>query len=160
MKTKTPLPLRRIVAGLCGFIALTLTTQLLRAQTTGPQQLIFAGLLGSSNSNPAAQFNAQFNAVQSDASGNLYLLLDQKDGVRLLKTDTSATNVLAQTRLGAVGDIGLAMAIDPSGNIYITGTTAVAAAAPPASAAHHLAPTNTKSPPAQPPAKSSPKPSP
>jgi trimeric autotransporter adhesin len=87
---------------------------------TGPQQLVFTGLLGSSN---PSQPYAQFNAVQSDSSGNLYLLLDQKDGVRLLKTDPTATNILAQAQLGAAGDIGLALALDPSGNIYITGTT-------------------------------------
>jgi trimeric autotransporter adhesin len=171
MKTKSPRTLRRIVAGLCGFLAselsqpsefrqssepsqhtdhrnchperrrrtcrrsrrtcssplwyillasaLALTTPLL-AQTTGPQQLVFTGLLGSTN--PTTP-NAQFNAVQSDASGNLYLLLDQKDGVRLLKTDPTATNILAQTQLGSAGDIGLALALDPSGNIYIAGTT-------------------------------------
>jgi trimeric autotransporter adhesin len=101
-------------------MALATIAQPLGAQNTGPQQLVFAGLLGSTNQNST---NAQFNAVQSDASGNLYLLLDQKDGVRLLKTDASATNVLAQTLLGAQGDIGLAMALDPSGNIYITGST-------------------------------------
>jgi hypothetical protein len=83
MKTKKPRSLRRIVAGLCGFMLLT--TLSLPAQNTGPQQLVFTGLLGSTNPNPNAQFNAQFNAVQSDASGNLYLLLDQKDGVRLLR---------------------------------------------------------------------------
>ncbi len=120
MKTKTPRSLQRIAAGLCSFIALALATWPLAAQNTGPQQLVFTGLLGSSN---PTQSNAQFNAVQSDASGNLYLLLDQKDGVRLLKTDASATNILAQTQLGAAGDIGLAMALDPSGNIYVTGTT-------------------------------------
>jgi hypothetical protein len=104
-------------------VATLLVAPLLRAQSnplTGPQQLVFTGLRGSSNPN---QFYAQFNAVQSDASGNLYLLLDQKDGIRLLKTDPTATNILAQTQLGAAGDIGLAMALDPSGNIYITGTT-------------------------------------
>ena len=83
---------------------------------TGPQQLVFTGLRSVAN-------QGQFNAVQTDASGNLYLLLDQKDGVRLLKTDPSASTILAQTQLGAAGDIGLAMALDPSGNIYITGTT-------------------------------------
>jgi hypothetical protein len=118
---KTPLSPRLFVAGLCGFMAFALTAHPLPAQTTGPQQLVFAGLLGSTNPNP--QFNAQFNAIQSDSSGNLYLLLDQKDGVRLLKTDASATNILAQTQLGTTGDIGLAMALDPLGNIYITGTT-------------------------------------
>jgi hypothetical protein len=111
---------QRLVAGLCGFVTLLLTLQSATAQTTGPQQLVFAGLRGSST---PGQFYAQFNAIQSDAAGNLYLLLDQKDGVRLLKTDPSATNLLAQTQLGAAGDIGLAMALDPAGNICITGTT-------------------------------------
>ncbi|WP_433972480.1 beta strand repeat-containing protein [Tunturiibacter lichenicola] len=120
---KTPRSPRRLVAGLCGFIALILISLTLQAQSTtpptAPQQLLFAGLLGSSNS----QLNAQFNAIQSDASGNLYILLDQKDGVRLLKTDPTATNILAQAHFGASGDIGLAMALDPAGNICITGTT-------------------------------------
>jgi hypothetical protein len=119
-KTKIPRTLRRIAAGLCALIALAIHTRPLAAQNTGPQQLVFTGLLGSSN---PIQFNAQFNAVQSGASGNLYLLLDQKDGVRLLKTDPTASSVLAQTQLGAQGDIGLAMALDPAGNIYIAGTT-------------------------------------
>ena len=39
------------------------------ATPDGTQQLVFTGLLGSTNPNPNAQFNAQFNAVQSDASG-------------------------------------------------------------------------------------------
>jgi trimeric autotransporter adhesin len=122
------LSLRRILAGLCGLMALAFATHPLTSQSTGPQQLVFAGLLGSTNPNPSDPANAQFNAVQSDASGNIYLLLDQKDGVRLLKTDSTATNVLAQTQLGAAGDIGLAMALDPSGKIYITGTTTSLAA--------------------------------
>ena len=89
---------------------------LLPAQTTGPQQLVFAGLRTAAN-------QGQFNAVASDVTGNLYLLLDQKDGIRLLKTDPTATNILAQAQLGAHGDIGLAMTLDPAGNVYITGTT-------------------------------------
>ena len=97
--------------------ALTLT---MSAQTSAPpsppQQLAFAGLR-------TLQAQGQFNAVQSDSSGNLYLLLNQKDGIRLLKTDSTATTVLAQAHLGAAGDVGLAMAIDPTGNIDITGTS-------------------------------------
>ncbi len=112
---KKSLSLRHLSAGVC-LLASTLATPSL-AQATGPQQLAFAGLLGATNST----HTAQFNAVQSDASGNLYILLDQKDGIRLLKTDATATNILTQTQLGAAGDIGLAMALDPSGNIYITG---------------------------------------
>lgn len=93
-----------------------LSPSLLPAQITGPQQLVFAGLRTASH-------QGQFNAVQTDASGDIYLLLDQKNGVRLLKTDATATTVLAQAHIGAKGDIGLAMALDPAGNVYVTGTT-------------------------------------
>ncbi|WP_353068876.1 choice-of-anchor D domain-containing protein [Tunturibacter empetritectus] len=123
---KTPLSLRRVRAGLCGVIALLLLASLplaAQASATGPQQLLFTGLLGSSNPDPTNAHYAQFNAIKSDSAGNLYLLLDQGDGIRLLKTDPTATNVLAQTHLGSSGDIGLAMALDPSGNLYLTGTT-------------------------------------
>src|SRR6266851_3807812 len=111
--TKPSFALRLLLAGLCGLVSITLHAQ-------NPQQLVFAGLraTASPTSNPA-----QFNAVKTDATGNLYLLLDQNDGIRLLKTDPTATNLLAQTQLGAHGDIGLSMALDPSGYIYITGTT-------------------------------------
>lgn len=83
---------------------------------TGPQQLSFAGLRAVSN-------QGQINAVKIGAQNALYLLIDQKDGVCVLKTDPSATTVLAQAQIGAKGDIGLAMALDPTGNVYITGTT-------------------------------------
>src|SRR5215472_8608732 len=90
------------------------TATLVFAQNS--QQLAFAGLRASSG-------KGQFNAVATDSSGNLYLLYDQKDGIRLIKTDANANNVLAETRIGAQGDSGLAMALDPAGNIYVTGTT-------------------------------------
>ena len=80
------------------------------------QQVAFAGLRSTNQ-------QGQFNAVQRDTAGNLYLLMDQRDGVRVLKFDPTATNVLAQTVLGAKGDIGLAMALDASGNVYVTGTS-------------------------------------
>ena len=38
---------------------------------TGPQQLAFAGLRAVAN-------EGQINAVQTDASGNLYLLIDRR----------------------------------------------------------------------------------
>ncbi len=101
--------LRFILSAICILIPATLSAQ-------QAQQLIFTGLRAVAN-------QGQFNAVQSAPNGDLYLLLDQKDGIRLLKTDASATTVLTQAQLGAAGDIGMAMALDPSGNIYITGTT-------------------------------------
>ena len=85
----------------------------LRAQTAS---LALAGLRTLAN-------QGQFNAIQSDTAGNLYLLLDQHDGIRLLKTDSTATTILAQAHLGAQGDIALSLALDPTGNPYITGTT-------------------------------------
>ena len=80
------------------------------------QQLVFAGLRS------VAQ-QGQINAVKVDTAGNLYLLLNQGDGVRLLKTDNAGSVILAQALLGAAGDIGVALALDPAGNVYITGTT-------------------------------------
>ncbi len=88
----------------------------IHAIVSGSQQLALAGLR-------SAQQQGQFNAMQRDASGNLYLLMDQKDGVRVLKFNATATNLLAQTLLGAKGDIGLAMALDAKGNVYVTGTS-------------------------------------
>src|SRR5579864_2690579 len=104
---------RLYVCLLAAFIGGSVCTPLRApAQVAYTQHLAFAVLRSN-----AAQ--GQFNAVQSDASGNLYLLLDQKDGVRILKTDATATNVLVQTILGAKGDIGLAMALDSAGNVYV-----------------------------------------
>lgn len=109
----TMMKLRALCLALAGTFGLLVSS--LPAQNTGPQQLVFAGLRSVAN-------QGQFNAVQVDASGNLYLLLDQKDGVRIIKTDPTATTVLAQAQFGAKGDIGLAMTLDPAGNVYVTGT--------------------------------------
>lgn len=57
------------------------------------------------------------------ADGSLYLLDDEHDGVRVLKTDSTATTILAQAHLGAPGDSPIALALDPGGNVYVTGTT-------------------------------------
>ncbi|HEX9202000.1 MAG TPA: choice-of-anchor D domain-containing protein, partial [Acidobacteriaceae bacterium] len=106
---------------------------------TGPQQLTFAGLRSVAN-------EGQINAIRVGAQGSLYLLIDEKDGVRLLKTDAAATNILAQAQIGAKGDIGLAMALDPAGNICITGTTTSGAMTATAGAAFpNLSGTSTNS---------------
>ncbi len=75
-------------------------------QSTGPSS---SPLLAS-----APLRSSQFNAVTCDA-GHLYSLLDQKDGVRLLKTDATATVVLAQAQLGTA--VGVAVARDRSGDL-------------------------------------------
>jgi hypothetical protein len=111
--TQTTTPSR--LALLLGIFATILATTL-RAQTIPPQQLALAGLRSVAS-------QGQFNAIQSDPSGNLYLLLDQKDGVRILKTDPTASTLIAQAHIGAKGDIGVALALDPAGNVYVTGTT-------------------------------------
>jgi hypothetical protein len=100
--------------------ALTLALHAQAAQATGPQQLVFAGLRAVLNQ---GQPQGQINALRVGATGNLYLLIDQKDGVRVLETDPTATNILNQAQIGAKGDIGLALALDPAGNVYVTGTT-------------------------------------
>ena len=116
IKTQASTKTLRALPCIFSVLSTLFLSALLPAQTTGPQQIVFAGLRSVAH-------QGQFNAVASDATGNLYLLLDQKDGIRLLKTDPSATSILAEAQLGAHGDIGLAMALDPAGNVYITGTT-------------------------------------
>ncbi|WP_348269121.1 choice-of-anchor D domain-containing protein [Edaphobacter paludis] len=111
MKTRSSL--RLILCVLCTLIPATLPIPLTAQQT---QQLVFTGLRATAS-------QGQFNAVLSAPNGGVYLLVDQKDGVRLLKTDANATTVLAQAQLGAKGDIGVAMSLDPSGNVYVTGTS-------------------------------------
>lgn len=65
----------------------------------------------------------RFRGLQADTAGNLYTLLDAQDGVRLVKLNAAATQVLAETHLGQQGDQGLALALDPAGNVYVTGTS-------------------------------------
>jgi hypothetical protein len=100
--------------------ALTLALHAQAPPETGPQQLAFSGLRAVLNQ---GQPHGQINALRIGATGNLYLLIDQEDGVRLLETDPTATNILNQAQIGAKGDVGLAMALDPAGNVYVTGTT-------------------------------------
>jgi hypothetical protein len=80
------------------------------------QQVTLLGLLTQAN-------RGNFLAAANAADGSLYLLLDQGDGVRVLKTNAAATTVLAQSHVGATGDAGVAMAVDPNGNVYVTGTS-------------------------------------
>jgi hypothetical protein len=98
--------------GLAWFLscALALALHAQAAPATGPQQLTFAGLRTVLSSQGQPQ--GQINAVRVGATGNVYLLIDQKDAVRLLETKSIATNILNQAQIGAKGDVGLAMALD------------------------------------------------
>ncbi len=80
------------------------------------QQITLQGLLSTGN-------KGSFLAAANAADGSLYLLLNQGDGIRVLKTNTAATSLLAQAHTGAAGDAGVALAVDPAGNVYVTGTS-------------------------------------
>jgi hypothetical protein len=80
------------------------------------QQITLQGLRTSAN-------QGKFIAAAYASDGSLILLYDQHDGIRLLKTNATATTLIAQSQQGAPGDSALAIAIDPSGNIYVTGTS-------------------------------------
>ena len=65
-----------------------------------------------------------FHGLKSDAAGNLYTLFDAHDGVRLLKFSADGTQLLAETRIGQAGDIGVALDVDSLGFIAVAGTSA------------------------------------
>jgi trimeric autotransporter adhesin len=114
VRLKRPTPVRLRASLLCVWLLCAVAFSVYAiAQSSS---LAFAGLRTVAG-------QGQFNAIRADAPGNLYLLLDQGDGIRLLKTDPSATTVLAQAHIGSAGDIGLALALDPTGNVYVTGTS-------------------------------------
>ena len=87
------------------------------AQTVNAaQQVTLQGLLSVAN-------HGSFTAAAYAPDGTLILLLNQNDGIRLLKTNSASTTLIAQSHQGVTGDIALALALDPSGNIYVTGTS-------------------------------------
>jgi len=80
------------------------------------QVVLLQGLL-------SANHHGSFTAARYAADGSLFLLLDEGDGVRVLKTDSAGKTVEAQAHIGAAGDSGVALAIDPDGNVYVAGTS-------------------------------------
>jgi hypothetical protein len=81
------------------------------------QQILREGLLTQNH-------RGSFIASSFAPDGSLYILLDAGDGVRVLKTDSNGSTLEAQLHFGAAGDSAVALAVDPSGNLYIAGTSA------------------------------------
>lgn len=81
-----------------------------------PQQVVVEGLL-------TQNYRGNFVSSAFTPDGSLYLLLNEGDGIRVLKTDSNGSTLKAQLHLGAVGDSGIALTADPAGNIYIAGTS-------------------------------------
>jgi hypothetical protein len=91
-----------------------LTTAYLAAQSVS-----VAGLYGVDQG--VSSTSANFVSVQMDSAKDLYLLLDEGDGVRVLKLNPAGTSLLDSIHLGAAGDHGAAMALNSSGNVYVAG---------------------------------------
>src|SRR5580698_2795308 len=96
-------------------VIVALLARPVHAQFT-PQEVLLEGLL-------AQNHRGSFTSSAFAADGSLYLLLDEGDGVRVLKTDSNGSTLEAQLHLGAAGDSGVALTTDSSGNLYITGTS-------------------------------------
>ncbi len=78
------------------------------------QQVTLAGLRSGNG-------QGSFPAAAYASDGSLFLLYDQKDGVRVLKLNAAGTSVLAQAQLGTVGDSAVALALDAADNVYVVG---------------------------------------
>ncbi len=92
------------------------TTASAQTGVNAAQQLSLAGLRASGT-------QGRFVAVQTDTAGDLYVLYEQGDGVRVLELTSNGTTVEAQAQFGAAGDLGIALALDPAGDVYVTGTS-------------------------------------
>src|SRR5215472_6810536 len=99
----------------------TLLAQPAHAQFAS-QQVLLEGLLTQNH-------RGSFASSAFAPDGSLYLLLNEGDGVRVLKTDSGGSTLEAQLHLGAAGDSGVALVADPSGNLYLTGTSSSGALA-------------------------------
>ncbi len=102
---------------LCALLLLPLVVSGWAQQTSPTTPAVRLGGLRSSNN------HGSFKAAAYLPDGNLVLLFDGGDGLRLLKTDSTASTVLAQTQAGAAGDAGAFLALDPAGTIYVAGTS-------------------------------------
>lgn len=100
----------------CTLRRLAFLIALLAASHLPAQQVTLAGLKSLNQA-------GAFHGLRQDAAGNLYTLFDAGDGVRLLKFGPSGTALLGEVRIGQLGDTGVALDLDPSGNIYVAGTS-------------------------------------
>ncbi len=80
------------------------------------QQVTLAGLRAENHA-------GAFHGLRQDAAGNLYTLFEAQAGIHLQKYNAAGTQLLAETLLGQSGDSGIALDLDPAGNIYIAGTS-------------------------------------
>lgn len=92
-----------------------------QAQTVNStQQVMLAGLR-------TAGGHGGFPSAAYASDGSLYLLYDQGDGARVLKLNAAGSVVVAQAQIGSSGDVPVALALDPAGNVYVAGTSTSAA---------------------------------
>ena len=105
-------------AALCLLLVLSAVASCAAQSTSqpAPQTLLLQGLL-------SANHRGSFTAAQYGPDGSLYLLLDEGDGIRVLKADAMGSALQAQWHIGSAGDSGVALSLDPSGNVYVTGTS-------------------------------------
>ncbi len=111
-----PTPVVRPLLLLIALISLPLS---LAAQTSSPLSISLAGLRNVDYG--VTSTTASFPAVQMDSALNIYLLLDENDGVRILKLDPTGTMLLSFAHIGAAGDHGVGLAF-AGGQLYVTGT--------------------------------------
>ncbi|MDE1161955.1 MAG: choice-of-anchor D domain-containing protein [Acidobacteriaceae bacterium] len=112
--------MKKLIACLCLLAAALSFHARAEAQSVNATQtLLTQGLL-------AANGKGSFKAAAFLPDSNLVLLINQGDGLRLAKTDARATTTITQVQSGATGDVGIAMAVDPSGNVYVVGTSSSA----------------------------------
>ena len=86
-------------------------------QTTVPSLNHLYGLRSSSN------HVGGLKAAAYLPDGTVVLLYDEGTGLHLVKADASLSTVLAEAQAGAAGDTGVALAVDPQGDIYVGGTS-------------------------------------
>jgi hypothetical protein len=110
-----PTPVVRTLLFLVALVSLPLS---LAAQSSAPLSIALAGLRTVDSG--VASNTASFPAVQMDSTRNIYLLLDENDGVRILKLNPAGSTLLASAHIGRAGDHGVALAF-ASNQLFVAG---------------------------------------